>query len=259
MIAFGADRSAAENLVETYFELGAATPGSQLIQDEGFRACTGPFEHPICNFAANLKLTLNASMRLQELAISRPSFNVYSLPGDWPAETSSLLQSQGFRPSHSLCLMACEPRKGGNAILPIEAKSSLERARVARFMAEQFFSRQRATFRKRVEETTCAAENLSLFSIESKGKIFAAAMISDKAGVFGLYNLCVASAHRGCGWGSELLQSMLNLAAQRQKLLTLQCEVALENWYIKRGFNAVGTVQIHSLPKAYTLDIMEQL
>lgn len=258
MIAQAIDRAAARNLIGTYFTLGSATQGAKLISEPGFRACVGPLEHPICNFAADLSLSTHSAGRLQDLAISRPSFNVYELPGDEPQNVSSMLSELGFQKGHQLRIMVADPANCASANELILAESASERRQVAAFMAEQFFSRQDARFRRRVEETTSAASTLSLYKFVEKGKIIAASMISDESGLFGIYNLCVASACRGCGWGSEMLRAILSLGARYGKGLTLQCEPGLEVWYAERQFRSVGSVQIHSLPKSYALDIMEQ-
>lgn len=257
MTTLSLERSASQNLIGTYFRLGAATPRAQLWQEDGFRICTGDFEHPICNFAADLRLTPWSARRLVEIAINRPSFNVYVLPGDEPRHVRELLQSAGFRLGHCLVQMSAEPKYRPTSVSLKEAACPNERARVARFMVEQFFGRQPNLFRRRVADTTCAASELPLYTIEERGRILAAVMLSDEGNVVGMYNLCVSASLRGKGWGSELVHSVLNLAAARGKAVVLQCEPGLQSWYSNLTFSAIGDVAIHSLPKCHALDIME--
>lgn len=258
MIALDVEREAALNLVGTYFRLGAATPGSRVWRENGFRACTGLFEHPICNFAADLNLTPSSAWRLREIALGRPCFSVYALPGDEPNEHREMLQEVGFRVGHTLEQMVAEPayKQSEARLLPAATESS--RLRVSHFMVEQFFSRQAHWFRKRVAETTAAAVDLPLYSIETRGKTIGAVMLSDEASVIGVYNLCVASSFRGRGWGTQLVHAVLNFAGEQGKRVVLQCDASLKTWYCDRTFTARGAVHIHNLPKFGALDIMEQ-
>jgi len=258
MIALDIEQQASQNLVGTYFRLGCATPGARIWKEDGFRICTGAFEHPICNFAADLNLTPRAVYRLQEIASNRTSFNVYVLPGDEPHGAGEMLLEAGFRVGHSLHQMAADPVHRPCGVELIEAVTPNERARVARFMVDQFFSRQAQTFRRRVAETTCAAVELPLYTVEDRGKIVGAVMLSESSSVLGIYNLCVASGFRGRGWGTELVQGVINMGAKKDRPVVLQCEAALQPWYSNRTFTPIGPVLIHSLPKSYALDIMRQ-
>ncbi len=258
MMTLGIEQAASRNLIGTYFRLGAATPGARLWHEDGFRICTGAFEHPICNFAADLSLSRQSALRLLEIAVARPSFNVYVLPGDEPSNASRILESVGFRQGHALALMAAKPIWKPTCVELLGAQTRDERARVARFMMEQFFGRQSHSFRKRVSETTCAAIELPLYTVEDKGNIVGAVMLSDEGSATGVYNLCVSYPFRSRGWGAEIVQAVLNLAAEHNRPVVLQCEESLQGWYQGRTFTRVGMVGIHNLPKSQSLAIMEQ-
>ena len=258
MIALDLERSASLNLVGTYFRLGHATPGAQIWKEDGFRICTGAFEHPICNFAADLNLSQRSLDRLLEIASTRSSFNVYLLPGDEPRDVAEILADAGFRVGHTLHQMTAQPVTRPCGVDLVEAVTVHQRARVARFMVDQFFSRQAQAFRRRVAETTCAATEMPLYTVEDRGRIIAAAMLSESSGVLGVYNLCVAAAFRGRGWGTELLQGVVNIGAKKNLPVVLQCESSLRPWYFSRTFTPIGPVLIHNLPKSCALDIMRQ-
>ena len=100
---------ASENLLRTYFCLGLAIPNTTVIQETGFRACLGEFDHPICNFGADLRLDPWSAKQLASLASSRKCFNVYSLPGDSPKHVAELLRRCDFRISYRLIQMVAEP------------------------------------------------------------------------------------------------------------------------------------------------------
>src|SRR5580692_6503199 len=91
---------ASENLLRTYFSLGLAIPNSTTVEEEGYIACLGEFEHPICNFAAGLRLDPWSAKQLATLAATRKSFNVYAVPGDSPPHLAELLRRCDFRISY---------------------------------------------------------------------------------------------------------------------------------------------------------------
>jgi len=249
-------RAASENLVRTYFHLGLATEQAQVVEDEGFRACVGMFEHPICNFAASLDLDPWSARRLRDLAADRPAFSVYALPGDRPAQLDEILVRAGFRPTYRLTQMVAETPDPGPGVEMVRAETHAARQRVARFMSSQFFTRQTDAFRANVSHATVEAAKLELYELEERGRTVAAAMICREGECTGLYNLCVAPRNRGKGIGRAVVDWALGLARTAGTPITLQCDGRLETWYASRGFRTTGYVEAYALPKPQPVDIM---
>lgn len=247
---------AARNLVETYFRLGRATPGAQEVREPGFRACLGEFRHPICNFAADLDLDPWSVRRLKQLALPRGTFNVYTLPVDRPANLSGLLERAGFRMTYRLVQMAAAPEEIASPALDLRSpESEEERTAIARFMADQFFSRQSTQFRGKVADATATAEGLELFELWDRRERAAAMMLCHTGDAVGVYNLCVASAFRGRGVGRALVRWARARAAGLP--VALQCDGRLESWYRSLGFSSLGTVDVFCLSRDFADDIIE--
>ncbi len=252
MIAEPLQLRATKNLLATYFELGLAAGSGEAWHDSGFRACLGDLDHPICNFAADLRLDPWSVRRLRALAASRGSFNVYVVPSDQPEHLVELLERAGFRKQFELVQMVAKPA----AYRPIGVKATLElaeitdlkeRFRLARFMSDQFFSRQTDLFRKRVATVTAQAKNLKLYSLGDAQSPKGGVMLSSAEGVLGIYNLCVSSAHRGNGIGAELVNWAMDQADGSDILPTLQCDQGLVPWYYHLGFQSVGLISVYTL------------
>jgi ribosomal protein S18 acetylase RimI-like enzyme len=256
MIGSHTGLAASQNLAHTYFELGRATPGAYVSNEEGFDVCVGPFEHPICNFAANLRLDPWSTRRLAEFALRRRAFHVYSLPTDRPTHRDELLQRVGFRPTYRLCQMVCEPTIATEPADLTPVTEPGERLKVTEFMVGQFFSRQPYGFRRQVAEATAAASALDLFTLEVRSKTAGAVMVSRSEGMLGIYNLCVSTEHQSRGWGASVVAAILARAASLTLAVTLQCEPKLESWYAKLGFRTIGVVDVYGLPKGTSLDII---
>jgi hypothetical protein len=247
---------ASENLIKTYFCLGLAIPNSTTVTEEGYRACLGEFDHPICNFAAGLRLDPWSTKQLSQLASSRKAFNVYTLPTDVPAHVAELLRRSDFRLSYRLIQMIAEP--SGRHSGPVIARADFpdKRLEIARFMTEQFFGRQTENFRKRVACATADAVDLDLYALLSYGRMTGAVMLCQDDLVVGLYNLCVASASRGLGLGKEIAAWALSEAYKQQKVVTLQCAARLQPWYENLGFKPTGMIEVYTLSKSSRGDIM---
>jgi ribosomal protein S18 acetylase RimI-like enzyme len=256
MIGSDIGHVASRNLTFTYFELGRATPGARVTSEDGFDLCLGSFEHPICNFAAGLKIDPWSARRLHDLAVRKRAFHVYSLPTDQPSHRGELLERVGFRQTYRLCQMICEPSSAPDAADLSHAKGYHERLRLTEFMVTQFFSRQPYGFRRQVSEATAAAESLELLYTEYRGRTVGAVMLSDHDGMLGIYNLCVAPEHQSRGWGISIVAAVLERAARSGAPVTLQCEPKLESWYTKLGFRTIGLVDVYGLPKGTTVDII---
>ena len=119
-------------------------------------------DHPICNFAARLRLDPWAARNLRALASSRSAFSVYSMPGDEPAHLSELLERAGFKRSYELIQMISEHPEPGAPVEMRPAKSQSERTAVTKFMCEQFFSRHSDPLRRQIGLATATATGLEL-------------------------------------------------------------------------------------------------
>jgi ribosomal protein S18 acetylase RimI-like enzyme len=248
--------AASQNLFQTYVELGRATPGAHLWVEEGFTACSGAFEHPICNFAADLKLDRSTVARLRLLAQAHPSFCVYFADSENGTRGANLLAEDGFRLAYQLVQMVAEPGGIGDEAPLHEATTAAERIHTATFMVDQFFKRQAPVFRRRVAEATARALDLRLLTLREHNHIQAAVMLCESGGTLGIYNLCVAQSLRGMGIGKNIVRTVLNMARCEGSLVTLQCDLSLVPWYRDQGFRIVGSVDVYTLPMFPVIDIM---
>jgi predicted GNAT family N-acyltransferase len=249
--------AASQNLKYTYFELGRAAANSKIWQETGFQACTGDFEHPICNFAAGLDLDRFSAQRLARVAVDRNIFNVYATPMDKPQDVGDLLIREGFQRSYRLVQMVAEPRE-------IEAKNSLirastrfDRTQMALFMVDQFFTKQGQPFRQQVADATAKATSLELLALRREGRTMGAAMVCFNEGMAGVYNVCVDTSLRGLGVGSSMVREILAVCALKNVPATLQCDAKLEAWYSNLGFRRSGEVDVYALPKPNSFVIMQ--
>jgi ribosomal protein S18 acetylase RimI-like enzyme len=245
--------AAAENLSQTYLALGRSAAGATTWSERGFTACTGAMDHPICNFAIANQLDEGICTRLRHIATQRRCFSLYTVP---PLE-SDRLETEGFALSHELKMFLGEEVSEGDHLLS-EAESVHERLKLADFMMGQFFHRQPTAFRRGIAEATSRATELKLLCAEGNGRIAGAVMLSEHAGVLGIYNLCVSSAFRRRGWGRAIVGSVARMAAQKGLGLTLQCEPGLAPWYETLGFREVGSVSVFGLLRFREIDIMGQ-
>ena len=248
--------AASENLLRTYFCLGLAIPNSTMIAEEGFKACVGEFEHPICNFAARLHLDPWSAKQLLQLAGNKKAFHVYALPGDTPSHLGELLHRCDFRVSYRLVQMVAEPVGSHSGPQMAMAGSPERRLDIARFMTEQFFNRQSENFRQRVASATANATELELYELLAYERRCGAVMICPGEDIVGVYNLCIASANRGVGLGKELTAWALSEAYKKGKLVTLQCDSRLQPWYANQGFRVTGTIDVYTLSKTGRSDII---
>ncbi len=245
-----------ENLLQTYFSLGLAIPNTTMIQEEGFRACVGEFDHPICNFAAGLNLDPWSAKQLRELAAKKKVFNVYTLPSDKPRHVGELLYRCDFRVGYRLIQMVAEPAGRHYGPHMRMAETAERRIETAQFMTEQFFNRQSESFRQRVAQATADASNMEIYELLVYDRRCGAIMLCPGDGVLGVYNLCVASANRGVGLGKELTAWALSEAHKRGQIVTLQCDARLQGWYSNQGFRTTGTIDVYTLSKSVSSDIM---
>ena len=250
---------ASENLLRTYFSLGLAIPNSTVLTEDGFRACLGEFEHPICNFAAGLHLDPWSAKQLASLAANKRAFNVYALPGDTPRHLAELLRRCDFRVTYRLVQMVAEPVGRSYDAHIVRADTPAARFEISRFMTEQFFGRQTESFRSKVAQATADAGELELYELIAYDQRSGALMLCPGDSVVGVYNLCVASARRGLGLGKVLTAWALSEAAKAGKVVTLQCDTRLMDWYAAQGFRATGMIDVYTLSKPVRGDIMDNV
>lgn len=246
-----------ENLALTYLTLGLSMPGSEPVESQAYLACLGEFEHAICNFATRLDLDPWSVKQLHDLAVARPSFNVYSLPGDRPAHRHELLERQGFRLSYRLIQMVALPQDPGPAVELRTVTDISERVKVAEFMSQQFFTRTPLAIRTQLAKSTAQAMGLDLCDLLDNGQRIGALMLCRQPNAMGVYNVCVAAGRRGKGIGRSVVAWSRAEAFLSGVPLCLQCDARLVKWYESLGFVQVGSVDVFSLPKDQPADIMK--
>ncbi len=240
---------------ETYLSLGNAQTGASLIKDEGFTGCRAPIQHPICNFAIDLKLDPWSARRLAALAAEQRTFFVYNASSDQPEHVSELLERVGFRCNFELKMMIAEREEAPTSVELVRAETDVERLDLARFMSEQFFIRQNAAFKRIVADATARAHPMDLYAVWSGRQRVAAVMLMESESI-GVYNLCVDPSVRGVGWGSATVQAILAMPTRRGRLVTLQCDTRLESWYDQLGFEKIGAVRVYDLAELKQADIL---
>lgn len=249
-------RASSDNLRQTYFRLAMSIPDTVLVEDPAYRACLGEFEHPICNFAADLKLDPWSGRRLANLAMSRRSFNVYALPGDEPAHVAELLIRCDFRISYRLIQMASDGAPVEPSIDMRRAESAPIRSEIAQFMTDQFFPRQTSGFRRRIAQATADSQVLDLYEMIWGDQRIGGVMLYETELAVGIYNLCIDFPRRGQGLGRLLTNWALRQASLRTKPAILQCDPHLQEWYEKQGFCRTGTIDVYTLSNPVRRDIM---
>ena len=254
-VAEGGLRAACENLSHTYLTLGGSTSGGRSWQETGFTACAGPLEHPICNFAVDIEPTQPVAARLREIAAQQKSFSLYLVPPNDTEEDQRIIEDEGFTLSHRLRMMVAD-EVPGDTIQLAECSSAQDRRKTAEFMMDQFFHRQPTGFKRGIAEATAGASGLKLYKAEWNKKLAGAVMISEHAGMLGIYNLCVSSQFRRRGWGSAIVRSVVEKARSIGYGVTLQCEPGLAAWYGSLGFREVGSVSVYGLFRFKEIDII---
>lgn len=239
-----AHRLASLNLEHTYLALGHASPDAEIQHGEGFTACTGAVQHPVCNFAISHTPSPLAAKALAALAIGRATFNVYVASDTAGGGAGSLLCEEGFRQAYRLRLMVANPSLA-TAPCVLQLSAPNERIETADFMVREFFGRSEGTSRDAIRAATAAASELELYEVRDRGTRVAAAMLSRSEGLVGLYNLCVRFDVRGSGWGSAIVRSICANAAAQELSVCLQCDPSLEVWYQRLGFSTVGSVDVY--------------
>jgi ribosomal protein S18 acetylase RimI-like enzyme len=250
--------ASSQNLIQTYLRLGLAIEGATWTREQGFNLCLGELDHPICNFAADLNLDPWSARKLEKIAHTKPNFNVYVATGDRPDHYDEILRMAGFTSVYRLLQLVAQPSVT-NGSAEVKLCGPREREPVSQFMVNQFFAQRSAQFRLAIARATATAPDIELYRLEDRSKPIAAVMLSEAAGVLGCYNLCVAPAYRGRGFGTSVVKWMLEQAANRGLQATVQCEGHLEGWYRALGFERAGWLQVYRLSKEPSFDIIDMV
>jgi len=255
---------AVENLEATYRAVGLRGDGAVEEQYETGFACVSALPHAISNYAILSASDEALARHLGGIARKRKAFNVYLKPGIGLESSVRALERAGFREAGRLALLFREGAPSGrrtvqdsqHALFHVERPGELsiveltsfeDRLQVSRFMAAQFFGRQTSALRESIAVSTARAP-VDLYRV-SGPRPFAAAMTVRTGGQLGIYNLCVESSMRERGYGSQLLDRLIQYAHEEGRNLNLQCDPSLEPWYEKRGFGSQGTILVFGLDR----------
>lgn len=233
------------NLAWTYAELADALEGAHVERLDGGLVSMSDEAHPMANFALIVEPSTSLLSHVRQCAAFRPVFNVY-----WPIRVGEPRpEPGGLAEVWDLSILAhpvLESRKGDAAALRLVPRE--ERADVAAFMVEQFFSASRRNYRSVVAQAT-ARSDLELYALPNpiptrNAPYDAALLVSRTCESVGLYNLCVRRSLRGRGIGRACVRAVLELAAEAGLPCILQCEKRLRDYYVGQGFQDVGTLVI---------------
>lgn len=197
--------------------------------------------HPIGNFA-----WVEAIERWQALDIpitSGTNFNVY-VP--WADELPPFVE--GFRHALSQWTMTAPPiRRAYEARYRVdEAKNSADRLKVADFMVNLFYTTSSRDTRGLMARSIEKATDLRLFTIsDGRGGISGACALYIGHEIWGIYNVIVDEDHRHGGRGQALIAEMLAIANDSGRLIQLQCNSNLVDWYGYLGFKSHSCLHIY--------------
>lgn len=234
---------ALNNLAHTYAALARQVPDAHLWETRAHTSCIGQLSHGICNFAVVKELDESVLNELLPAAQTRRVFNLY-LSGEEAAAKDDLLSELGFALSFQLVQMVADPAYQPTASAITDGA---DRQDVAAFMVRQFFPGLSGPTKNAVISATAGAAELRLLELREHGRLIAAAMTSESAGMAGLYNLCVDYEYQHRGIGTGIVESLLSEAGAKKLPIALQCDERLERWYAGLGFVAVGTVDVFVL------------
>ncbi len=231
------------NVVDTYRRLAEGFEGTEFLETAQFLACRSPFAHPVANFAIGMAWDEPALDELRAFA-PHAGLQVYDLAPE--AGSSQLLRGHGgLAFGYRLQAMAADPKPGEPARLT-RADTSAERLALAQFILSQFQGTRGADVRRQsIARSTaeCAAFDLYGAFGGLVPRPVGAVMLHRSAGVVGLYNLCVATAHRGRGVGSAIVEDVLAIAGAP---VVLQCDPSLAPWYGLLGFRDTISIDAYS-------------
>lgn len=239
---------AAENIEQTYLAIGSAVPGARIQRMKGITTCTSADGHPIANFALVRKVSLVEAKELADIAKKTRAFKVYVLPAVPQFEFGKVLAAAGFRSTFSLVQMSAagSPIESDTDLL--RAASDEDRLDIARFMASLFFGRAGQRSRELLARAT-ASSGLELYEITRAGARLGGVMVSISRCSYGVYNLCIAPADQGRGYGASAVRGLLQKAWETGLTAMLQCDAELAPWYERLGFSTTTVLDIYSLDR----------
>ena len=225
-------------MVETYFALARSAEGSCRFEDEGIIGCKSTSDHPAANFSIVARPNLPAINRLVQLGVG----TAYVVPTDQGSSVVEMMRGAGFLPGNTLSLMFQRNPSGG-IDLDLETMAGFSaRYDHTMFLASQFFSSSSASFSQGIATMTTQAQSCELLRLSGKNGPIAGAMVNQTENVLGLYNITVSPENRHNGLGSNLVRTLVAIAASRLCTATLQCNESLVPWYERLGFRKYGEV-----------------
>ena len=225
-------------MVETYFALARSAQDSCRFEDDGIIGCRSASTHPAANFSVVARPNIHSVSRLMKMG----SHTVYVLPTDQSPSIIEMMRKVGFNPGVSLNLMFQRNPEGGVDLDLQTVNGVSARYDHTLFLARQFFSSANSDFCAGIASLTSAAKQCELLLLPGRSGPSAGAMISQVGETLGLYNISVAPEARGKGLGSELVRSLVGIAASRKCTATLQCHDSLVPWYERLGFRKYAEV-----------------
>ena len=240
-----------QNVVETYLGLALAAKGVKADVLPEWTWVTGVSAVSFCNFVARFNLTSSQVQKalpmFAKFGSKASSFWMFATDYESPSDMGSRFLDAGFELRQTLQQIAWERGPFVDSSPGEEARSMPERLLAARFMTETFFGKTSVESRNLVTDATANCKH-RLYAWRDGEGIAAAVMLSETAGVLGLYNLCVRPDVRERGYGSDAVGFIQELAAEKGLAVVLQCQPELVDWYGKRGFDPVGELRAFGVP-----------
>ncbi len=226
------------NMAETYFALARSAAGSCRFEDEGIIGCRSELDHPAANFAIVARPTLGSIVGL----FQNGPRTAYVMPTDQSGSVIQMMRGSGFKEGSPLSLLFMRRPEGG-VDLDLETVTGFsDRYDHTMFLARQFFSSSGGSFCNDISTMTAHAERCELLRLSGKLGSIAGAMVVQTGNSLGLYNITVSPENRHSGLGSELVRSLVGIAASRGCTATLQCNDSLVPWYERLGFRKYGEI-----------------
>ena len=245
------EQAARENILATYLGLASSLTEAVLRFREPYTLISGPTDLSFCNFAAGFDLDQDVDKHLSWLAryaSETPGFWAFAMTGDSPVDLPSRLEEHGFERRQAMIQMIC-PAPPMRLVAHLEeARAPFDRREIARFMADQFFSRTGDEGRARIATATAGSPH-RLFGWKDAFGVASAVMVSTSPRALGLYNLCVRSDTREVGHGTDAVEFVKLMAAEAGKPVVLQCAPDLMPWYQRRGFEPSGRIEAYTYPR----------
>ena len=225
-------------MVETYLSLARSAEGARHFEDDGIVGVQATSNHPAANFSIVARPNIHSVTRLFQTS----PHSAYVLPTDQSHSVVEMMKKAGFQQGSTLNLMFMRNPIGGINLDLETVKGFSARYDHTMFLAKQFFSAANASFCEGIATLTAAAETCELLALGGKTGTIAGAMLVQTSNTLGLYNISVAPENRHAGLGSDLVRSLVAIAASRNCTATLQCNDSLVPWYERLGFRKYAEV-----------------